>query len=254
MQKIDNEQFGQFLVQLRKEKDLTQKQLAEMLYISDKAVSKWERGLSLPDISLVIPLAKILGVTATELLSGKRMESDTQFTVEEVESLMTQTITFSEEEMAQQNQSKKHRQLFFLSSIFVVALEVLLLLSLGYTPVLLFENLITVEALMMIFGFYFAFILKESLPAYYDQNKIGFYQDCGFHINMPGVYFNNSNWKPIIDATSKTLAGISVLFPLLYWGISYMFPSLWQKGFLFFSLASAFSMFVPIYVVGKKYQ
>jgi len=68
MQTINNEEFGQFLTKLRKEKGLTQKQLAEQLYLSDKAVSKWERGLSLPDISLLMPLAKILGVTTTELL------------------------------------------------------------------------------------------------------------------------------------------------------------------------------------------
>ncbi|MDU7537877.1 MAG: helix-turn-helix transcriptional regulator, partial [Peptostreptococcaceae bacterium] len=92
MQKINNEHFGQFLSQLRKEKELTQKQLAEKLYISDKAVSKWERGLSLPDISLLMPLSKIFDVTITELLSGKRIEPNTQLTVTEVESLMNRTI------------------------------------------------------------------------------------------------------------------------------------------------------------------
>ena len=44
---IDNEKFGAFLIQLRKENVMTQKELAERLYVSDKAVSKWERGLSL---------------------------------------------------------------------------------------------------------------------------------------------------------------------------------------------------------------
>ena len=53
--KIDNGKFGAFLVQLRQEKGLTQKELAEKLYVSDKAVSKWERGLSLPDIALLQP-------------------------------------------------------------------------------------------------------------------------------------------------------------------------------------------------------
>ncbi|MEG0014270.1 MAG: helix-turn-helix transcriptional regulator, partial [Cellulosilyticaceae bacterium] len=72
MQTINNKEFGQFLNELRKEKGLTQKQLAEQLFLSDKAVSKWERGLSFPDISLLIPLSKILEVTTTELLSGKR--------------------------------------------------------------------------------------------------------------------------------------------------------------------------------------
>lgn len=50
---IDKTRFGGFVALCRKEKGLTQKQLAQRLYVSDKAVSKWERGLSLPDISLL---------------------------------------------------------------------------------------------------------------------------------------------------------------------------------------------------------
>ncbi len=63
---IDKEKFGSFVAQLRREKGLTQKDLAEKLFLSDKAVSKWERGLSLPDIRLLelrryLFLAVILG-------------------------------------------------------------------------------------------------------------------------------------------------------------------------------------------------
>ena len=55
---VNRAAFGQFLNQLRREKGWTQKDLAERLYVSDKAVSKWERGLSLPDVSLLLPLAE----------------------------------------------------------------------------------------------------------------------------------------------------------------------------------------------------
>ena len=54
---LDKEQFGSFVAQLRKEKGLTQKELAQRLFLSDKAVSKWETGNSLPDVSLLVPLA-----------------------------------------------------------------------------------------------------------------------------------------------------------------------------------------------------
>jgi len=63
MSSIDNKKFGVFLTQLRKQKGYTQKELAEKLFISDKAVSKWERGLSMPDVALLPPLANILDVT-----------------------------------------------------------------------------------------------------------------------------------------------------------------------------------------------
>lgn len=69
---MDENKIGQFIVELRKEKNMTQKELAEQLHITDKAVSKWERGLSCPDISLLSPLAEILGVTTGELLNGQK--------------------------------------------------------------------------------------------------------------------------------------------------------------------------------------
>ena len=66
--------IGKFIAQLRKEKKMTQKELANQLHITDKAVSKWERGLSCPDISLLNPIADILGITTSELLNGQKNE------------------------------------------------------------------------------------------------------------------------------------------------------------------------------------
>lgn len=63
MYELNKTAFGSFLAQLRREKGMTQKELAACLYVSDKAVSKWERGLSVPDISLLVPLAEQLNVT-----------------------------------------------------------------------------------------------------------------------------------------------------------------------------------------------
>lgn len=69
---MDNEKMAHFIAQLRKSKKMTQKELAAKLSVTDKAVSKWERGLSCPDIALLAPLAEILGVTTGELLSGEK--------------------------------------------------------------------------------------------------------------------------------------------------------------------------------------
>ena len=69
---MNNEKMGQFISELRKSHQMTQKELAAKLDVSDKAVSKWERGQSYPDISLLSPLSAILGITATELLNGER--------------------------------------------------------------------------------------------------------------------------------------------------------------------------------------
>lgn len=71
---MDAIKTGGLIAQTRKEKELTQKDLSERLHVSVQAVSKWERGLSCPDIGLLEPLAEALGLTVTELLSGQRGE------------------------------------------------------------------------------------------------------------------------------------------------------------------------------------
>jgi len=66
--------IGKFIAECRKKQNLTQKELAEKLNITDRAVSKWERGINLPDISLLHELSDILKINVTELLDGKRSE------------------------------------------------------------------------------------------------------------------------------------------------------------------------------------
>lgn len=68
---MDCAKIGKLICSLRKEKQLTQQQLADCMNISDKAVSKWERGLGCPDVSLLPELSEILGVNLEVLLSGK---------------------------------------------------------------------------------------------------------------------------------------------------------------------------------------
>lgn len=77
---MDQVKIGKFIAECRKKVSLTQMQLAEKLYITDRAVSKWETGKSLPDSSIMLELCKILGITINELLSGERisMENNNQ--------------------------------------------------------------------------------------------------------------------------------------------------------------------------------
>ena len=71
---MDKNITGRFIAELRKQKGFTQKELAEKLMVTDKAISRWETGKGLPDTSLLKPLGDVLGVSITELLSGKRIE------------------------------------------------------------------------------------------------------------------------------------------------------------------------------------
>ena len=72
--------IGRFIAGCRKEADLTQMQLAEKLGITDKAVSKWERGVAMPDTSIMLELCDILCISVNELLSGEKinMENNNQ--------------------------------------------------------------------------------------------------------------------------------------------------------------------------------
>lgn len=73
---MNQEKIGKFIAECRKEKNLTQEKLAEQLGISDRAVSKWERGLNLPDASLMLELSKIFDISVNELLNGEIIEKD----------------------------------------------------------------------------------------------------------------------------------------------------------------------------------
>ncbi len=72
---MDQEKIGKFIAKQRKLKDLTQEELAEKLGITKNAVSKWERGLCLMDMSLLKPLSEILEVSVNDILSGEIIES-----------------------------------------------------------------------------------------------------------------------------------------------------------------------------------
>lgn len=81
---MDQVKIGKFIAQMRKEQNLTQRGLADKLSISDKTVSKWERGRGLPEVSLMLPLCGALGITVNDLLTGQRVaEADYQTRAEE---------------------------------------------------------------------------------------------------------------------------------------------------------------------------
>lgn len=70
---MNQEKVGKFIAACRKEKGLTQSQVAEKFGISNRAVSKWETGKSCPDASIMVELCDLLGITVNELLSGERI-------------------------------------------------------------------------------------------------------------------------------------------------------------------------------------
>ena len=212
MYELDKAAFGHFLAQLRREKGMTQKELAATLYVSDKAVSKWERGLSVSDISLLVPLAEQLNVTVAELLQGRRVEEEQRFTREETEDLIRKALTFSAEPPERrQARTKKYLPVYVICCVLGVA-EALAVWAAGLAD--------TEGAQMMLifgvvggvpFGAYAMFWLVETLPRYYDENRICNFAQGAFHI--PGVYYNNRNWKHVLRAFRVWSMASMVLVP-----------------------------------------
>lgn len=98
-------EFGKFIQSLRKEQGMTQAQLAEKLMVTDKAISRWERGIGFPDISLLEPLAEALGITIVELMRSERIEA-AAIPLADADSLMTDTIELASEQKRHQWRSR----------------------------------------------------------------------------------------------------------------------------------------------------
>lgn len=73
---MDNRKMGNLISDLRRQKSMTQKDLADQLNVTDKAVSKWERGICCPDIGTIPELAELLGISSEELLDMKKSTGD----------------------------------------------------------------------------------------------------------------------------------------------------------------------------------
>ncbi|SEW33611.1 Helix-turn-helix [Ruminococcaceae bacterium KH2T8] len=121
---MDKEQTGQLITELRKEKGMTQKQLADALNVTDKAVSKWERGLSFPDISMLEPISKVLDISIMEILAGKRQDENEVLTREEAQKLVNESVELGDEEI----RHKKER-----SRLIIIILVVITLLLISLT-------------------------------------------------------------------------------------------------------------------------
>lgn len=81
---MDCQKIAKIILEKRKQLNMTQLDLANVLHISDRTVSKWERGLGCPDISLIIPLSEALEISLYELLGGKEMSNESKKNADEI--------------------------------------------------------------------------------------------------------------------------------------------------------------------------
>lgn len=276
---IDLERFGIFVSRLRSEKGMTQKALAEKLFVSNKAVSKWENGQSLPDINLLEPLAKMLGVTVPELLHGERLDvegpaegqQDGSFTAESLKEWFSESDAAIRSGSPEKKERKRRGIRLYMASILLSGVEIFFLymlggrLGMGGFDVSM-EVLLTV-GLALMFGPWFFWIMPECLPSYYDVMSLSYFAYGGMHINMPGARFNNRNWPYILKAWRGFGFWVPVGWPVcwtLLWVIFRYQPLLEMKETVFSIVILLFrvlmplavilvGLFVPTYKAAKKY-
>lgn len=252
MHTIDKEQFGRFVAALRKERGLTQKELAQQLYLSDKAISKWETGGSMPDIAVLTPLAEVLGVTVAELLACRRLEGEQTINSTEVEHLVQKALHLGDEASDAVPRSRRLRQ--YLLCAFLCAVELAVVYAVR--PAVIDPLLIVPVLLGAVFGIYFFFFAGGRLPDYYDHNRISSFSHGPVRLNLSGlVYFNNRNWPHILRVCRIWCGCMMALMPLAYLALTSLLPETWQTHGLQLCLAVILGgLFVPIVIVGRKYE
>ncbi len=252
MFEIDKQKFGAFVAKLRQEKGYTQKELASRLFLSDKAISKWETGASIPDTALLIPLANLLGISVTELLMSERMENGGTMTNDAVENIVKTAITYADESPERAYHRKTRWFAFYGLSLLAGGIGMFLN---DMTKQPFMETLSTIMVLCAIFGAYFCFFVKTKLPAFYDENNVSIFYDGVFRMHVPGVKFNNNNWPHIIRAVRIFVCGSMIVFPALAFMIGKIGAEVWSNAGNYLLLASFFcGLFIPVYVAGKKYE
>lgn len=254
MDTIDREKFGAFIAALRKERGMTQQELADRLFLSNKAVSKWERGQSLPDITLLKPLAQCLGVTVTELLQGERL-AEGPLASREAEDLVGRALQFSGDNADGESGRKRRRwQLVWALSALLGAAGTAVLRLLGYGWADLGSNVLLVEMLCLIFGLWAVFFAPERLPAYYDENHITAFSQGPFRMNLGWIRFHNGNWSHILAALRLWVVVTPVAYPAVY-GLLRWFVPRWELPWeLGTTLFACLGLFIPVTILAKRYE
>ena len=142
---MDQKKIGEFLRELRKEKGLTQEQLAEQFNVSGRTVSRWETGSNMPDISIIPEMADFYGVDIREIIEGERRPAEAAEASPEDD--VTKVIEYAGEES-----SHLARKVMWASVVGMICLMCYVLLSRGLLPQSILRSLIEAILLFFVYG------------------------------------------------------------------------------------------------------
>ena len=178
--------IGKFIADCRKKKNITQEQLAEKLYITDRAVSKWERGLSLPDADKMLELCNILDINVNELLNGEKID------MKDYEKKNEELLV----ELAKQEELKNKKMIMdmYVLGVTTVVFYIGIILLASYTlgEGTLFGVIVAITTIILVIVALYAFKL-EITAGYYECKK------C-HHRYVPNSYWRTM-LSPHLDTT-----------------------------------------------------
>lgn len=198
---MDLNKIGKFIMQLRQEQGLTQKELADKLSVTNKAVSRWETGKGMPDSSLLAPLAETLGVSVNELLAGERGED------EKIATIANEML------VAMKKKAKRYKKILIVAGI-VVALILTCVLIWYNSNTYKGYDYISYSAVSQDAGLEVDMIfIKESGEDLYTSLYIRVestrdHEDIGYLIGITGIDYTtpdtDSIWLSMFDSFTNT--------------------------------------------------
>lgn len=170
---MDQMKIGKFIASCRKESGMTQAQLAEKFGISDRAVSKWETGKSMPDSSVMLELSETLGITVNELLKGERVVMEDYAKVAEANMLQLKELEESRSKMLLQME-------IIIGTISTVTFLLLIFVSMAAMDSIVWQTGLVLAGLVLFLTGIFSCLVIEQRAGYYKC------KNCG-HVYVPSM-------------------------------------------------------------------
>lgn len=232
---MDCEKIGNFIMQNRKAKKLTQKQLADKLCVTDRAISRWERGVGTPDISLLITLGEILEVSVNEILLGEKIEN---ITMEQSDKILVDSIS-----LYKKNDIKKTVKIFFLIMIMITSL----LLTITFFNISMIISNLSIYYIFLILGGLFVSLLvfTKLSKDYLLKKKIVIIACVVYSISLVLYSFYTGISYKISGITQYNFSYNLIPFKQIYENLRLVFNNVQPFSLLFDYVIVDLCLFVP---------
>lgn len=232
---MDCEKIGNFIMQNRKAKKLTQKQLADKLCVTDRAISRWERGVGTPDISLLITLGEILEVSVNEILLGEKIENITK---EQSDKILVDSIS-----LYKKNDIKKTVKIYFLIMIMITSL----LLAITFFNISMIISNLSIYYIFLILGGLFVSLLvfTKLSKDYLLKKKIVIIVCVVYSISLVFYSFYTGISYKISGITQYNFSYNLIPFKQIYENLRLVFNNVQPFSLLFDYVIVDLCLFVP---------